>query len=110
MAYINITTNEYPLYEGDIRLAHPEIGEDFILPSEYATVELEPVPECDKDYYPVAEPLIKIGDKYVQTFRAEKMSDEDIYQRDSKPTNVPQEYYWNQFDKVWVEANPLPTE
>jgi hypothetical protein len=37
--YINTTTNAYPLYEGDIRLLHPEIESEFTLPSGYAVVE-----------------------------------------------------------------------
>jgi hypothetical protein len=43
--YINTTTNDYPLYEGDIRLLHPEIGVEFILPSGYAVVEEGVIPQ-----------------------------------------------------------------
>jgi hypothetical protein len=44
MMYIKLTTMEYPLHEGNIRLEHPEIletqtGSTFPLPPEYAIVE-----------------------------------------------------------------------
>ena len=29
-AYIKLATREFPLHQGDIRLEHPEIGEEFI--------------------------------------------------------------------------------
>lgn len=41
-AYINKETNEYPLFEGDIRLLYPDMGNEFILPDNFATV-----PESD---------------------------------------------------------------
>lgn len=52
--YIKLKTLEYPRYEGDIRLEHPEIGEevtgsDFPCPSTYAVVEWVDAPEIN-DY------------------------------------------------------------
>ena len=44
--YINTETNTYPLYEGDIRLLHPEIGDQFVLPVGYAVVEEGIIPEA----------------------------------------------------------------
>lgn len=44
--YINTETNEYPLYEGDIRLLHPELGNEFSLPVGYAIVEEGIIPEA----------------------------------------------------------------
>lgn len=38
MPYIRLSDNFYPLYDGDIRLAHPDIGAEFVLPNGYAEV------------------------------------------------------------------------
>jgi hypothetical protein len=38
-AYIKLATLEYPFYQGDIRLEHPEIGEIFECPTTYAPVK-----------------------------------------------------------------------
>lgn len=35
---------EYPRHEGDIRLEHPEIGEEFVCPDTYAPLEYELIP------------------------------------------------------------------
>jgi hypothetical protein len=43
-AYINTETNEYPLYEGDIRLLFTDIGDEFVLPNGYAEVPEVPLP------------------------------------------------------------------
>jgi hypothetical protein len=37
-AYIKLSTEEYPRFQGDIRLEHPEIGDVFICPDTYAEV------------------------------------------------------------------------
>ena len=47
MNYINLLTLEFPRYEGDIRLDHPEIGEEFVCPSTYAPVTVSPEPVID---------------------------------------------------------------
>jgi hypothetical protein len=47
MNYINLLTLEFPRYEGDIRLDHPEIGEEFVCPSTYAPVTVSPEPAID---------------------------------------------------------------
>lgn len=48
-SYIKISTGEFPVYEGDLRLAFPEIqenqtGKTFPCPSDYAPVEILPPP------------------------------------------------------------------
>lgn len=43
-AYIKLSTLEYPRHEGDIRLEHPEIGDEFVCPPEYAEVFATPQP------------------------------------------------------------------
>jgi hypothetical protein len=50
--YIKLSTLQYPLYEGDIRLEHPEIREDqthpnFPCPNTFALVEVDPMPDFD---------------------------------------------------------------
>ena len=47
--YIRLSDGMFPLYEGDIRLEHPEItenqtGDTFPCPSGYALVEIDPEP------------------------------------------------------------------
>ena len=43
-AYINKETNEYPLYEGDIRIIYPDMGDEFILPIDFAEVPESTLP------------------------------------------------------------------
>jgi hypothetical protein len=50
--YIKLATFEYPRYEGDIRLEHPEIlesqtGDTFPCPDTYAPVVYEDQPDID---------------------------------------------------------------
>ena len=47
--YIDTNTGGFPLYEGDIRLVHPEIGEVFSLPVHYSTVLNTDPPNHDPD-------------------------------------------------------------
>jgi len=59
--YIKLSTMQYPLYEGDIRLEHPEIREDqtypnFPCPDTFALVEVDPMPEFDAETH-TAKPL-----------------------------------------------------
>ena len=45
--YIKLSTLEYPRHQGDIRLEHPEIGNDFVCPETYAIVENGTIPTYD---------------------------------------------------------------
>lgn len=45
--YIKLDDLQYPVYEGDIRLAHPDIGATFVCPPGYAEVQWTPEPACD---------------------------------------------------------------
>jgi hypothetical protein len=40
---------EYPMHEGDIRLLHPEIGDEFVCPEEFALLHNSPFPEFDPE-------------------------------------------------------------
>ena len=54
--YINIATLQYPLFQGDIRLEFPNMGEEFILPEGYAEIISIPWPEnYDPKLFRVAE-------------------------------------------------------
>ena len=44
-AYIKLSTHEYPRHQGDIRLEHPNIGEEFVCPETYAHVEYVETPD-----------------------------------------------------------------
>ena len=46
-AYIKLSTLEYPRHQGDIRLEHPNIGEEFVCPETYAHVEYVTPPEIN---------------------------------------------------------------
>lgn len=44
VAYVEILTGDFPLYEGDVRLKHRDIGDVFTLPDAYAPVYLTDKP------------------------------------------------------------------
>lgn len=68
--YIRLSDGYFPMHEGDIRLAHPEIREDqthpnFPCPEGYALVEMEPMPEFDIDTHTVDRlPPEKVNGKW----------------------------------------------
>ena len=52
MIFLKLSTMEYPRYEGDIRIEHPEIpddqtGDNFPAVDDYAVVEQTPIPTYD---------------------------------------------------------------
>lgn len=49
MNYINLSTLEFPLHEGDIRIDHPEIGDVFVCPSTHAMVQVNSEPQFDRE-------------------------------------------------------------
>jgi hypothetical protein len=54
--YINTTTLQYPLFQGDIRLDFPDMGDEFVLPDGYAEIVSTPWPEdYDSDLFRVVE-------------------------------------------------------
>lgn len=56
--YINTSTMEYPLYEGDIRLAFPTMGNPFVLPEGYAEVHSVDAPVVERtDVVPTCAPV-----------------------------------------------------
>jgi len=52
--FIRLDTQQFPFYEGDIRLEHPEIseeltGDSFPVPNGYARLQVTPQPAFDAD-------------------------------------------------------------
>ena len=47
--YIKLSTLDYPRHQGDIRLEHLEIGDEFICPATYAKVLETSIPEYDEN-------------------------------------------------------------
>ena len=89
MNYINLLTLEFPRYEGDIRLDHPEIGEDFVCPSTYAPVTVSPEPSIDSQ-----NQKLQFGSPYesngwwVVDLIVVDLTDEEKAIRNKKPSEV----------------------
>lgn len=79
--YLKIDTLEYPLYQGDIRLKHPEIGNEFILPEGYVEVEPVdlPIKNENQDYIRLAPE--KIDGKYFQRIGVRDLTENEIQER-----------------------------
>lgn len=77
--YINELTGDFPLYEGDIRLQYPNIGEIFELPEGFKEVLASLLPELleDEKAVPLA-PIVDINGQYRQEFSIEKLTEEEI--------------------------------
>lgn len=74
MAYINTSTLEYPLFQGDIRLACPTIGDPFVLPDGYAEVQwVDPPVVVNTDVVPTEAPVETqpqlVGDVWTMTWQ-----------------------------------------
>ena len=89
MNYINILTLEFPRYEGDIRLDHPEIGEEFVCPSTYAPVTVSPEPVIDSQNQKTqfSSPYENGGQWFVD-FVVVELTDEEKTMRNKKPSEV----------------------
>jgi len=83
-AYIKLSTFEYPRYEGDIRLDHPEITEDqtgatFPCPDTYALVTPVQMPECNYEIQCVEElPPVQIEGVWTQQFLVRNLTVEEL--------------------------------
>jgi hypothetical protein len=68
-AYIKLETNEYPLFQGDIRLQHPEMGEQFICPNTYTEVyETEPPTDLPEGKALAETYPVQIDGKWVRNY------------------------------------------
>lgn len=61
MYFININTLEFPRHEGDVRLEHPDMGETFICPIDFAMVTLNAPPAFDANTQ-----VVELGTPYKQ--------------------------------------------
>jgi hypothetical protein len=90
--YINTNTNDYPLFEGDIRLLYPDMGTEFVLPAGFAEVEETPVPTLEigqtfDEFPPVFDSKSK---KYQRSFGVRDMTKEEITKiKNYRETNYP---------------------
>ena len=78
-AYIRISNKEYPIHEGDIRLEHPEIGELFICPVDFAPVYQQFIPIYDQmkqTCFETKPVLTETG--WVTTFEIRDLTEQEI--------------------------------
>lgn len=89
MNYINLLTLEFPRHEGDIRLDHPEIGEEFVCPNTYApvTVSSEPAIDNQNQKLQFGSPY-KSNDQWVVDLVVVDLTDEEKTMRNKKPSEV----------------------
>ena len=89
MNYINLLTLEFPRYEGDIRLDHPEIGEEFVCPSTYApvTVSSEPAIDSQNQKLQFGTPYESNG-QWVVDLIVVNLSDEEKAIKNKKPSEI----------------------
>lgn len=78
-AYINTKTSEYPFYEGDIRLLYPEMGENFILPAEFAVVLDSPLPDLtETEIFEESTPKLNNNGTYEKVYTVRQLTAEEI--------------------------------
>ena len=106
--YININTQEYPRYQGDIRLIHPEIGEEFVCPPCFVEVKETEQPQPESNNYYVEEDSPKeIDGVWHQQWKQTLLSQEQKYKRDTQPTINPFLYIWADDTKEWVSIEEV---
>jgi hypothetical protein len=85
--YIKLLTLEYPRYEGDIRLEHPEILEEqtwpnFPCPDTYALVTPVEIPEFNRDTQCVEEQIpVQIDGVWTQQYLVRDLTTEELEER-----------------------------
>ena len=82
-AYLKISTMQYPLHQGDIRLMYPDIGEEFVIPdSDIVEVEETPIPNYGpNDFFTESLPVL-IDGKWVRQFSVRPMTADEIAERE----------------------------
>lgn len=78
MAYINIKTNEFPLFIGDIPLYEIDWTEDQPIPDYFEEVEIDPVPVVADDETYESIPPFKYNGKWVQKHFTRKLTEEEL--------------------------------
>ena len=78
-AYINKKTKEYPLYEGDIRLLYPEMGNEFILPADYAEVPESDLPTItETQTFTETTPQLNVDGSYEKVYVIRDWTEEEL--------------------------------
>ena len=77
--YIKLSTNEYPRHQGDVRLEYPDMGEPFVLPETYASVQSTEPPEYDYETHRAEEtPPVLINGVWTMQWRVREATQEEI--------------------------------
>jgi hypothetical protein len=77
--YINTETNEYPLYEGDIRLVNPDMGDEFILPSNFAEVPESNLPTItETQTFTETTPKLNDDGSYERVYVIRDLTEEEL--------------------------------
>ena len=87
MNYLKLSTMEYPRFEGDIRLEHPEISEDqtgdtFSVPADYVLVTMSEMPVLGKDQYLTETMPVQQDGQWVNVWVVNDMTPEQIAARE----------------------------
>lgn len=89
--YINTETMQYPLYEGDVRLAFPNVSlprVDFVAPEPFYAVAPTSIPEFDIATQAAREVMPSfISNEWVQTWEVYELSSEELAQRTEQKAN-----------------------
>lgn len=81
-AYINKETMEYPLHEGDIRLLHPDMGEVFILPDEYAAVLDSQIPTLtETQVFEETTPQLNDDGVYTKVYVVRELDESELQRK-----------------------------
>jgi hypothetical protein len=77
--YIKLSTNEYPRHQGDVRLEYPDMGEPFVLPETYASVQSTEPPEYDYETHRAEEtPPVLIDGVWTMQWRVREATQEEL--------------------------------
>lgn len=76
-AYLNTITGEYPLYEGDIRLSFPNIGEEFVCPEGVVPVTWVDPPTVEVKEMPYIVGAEQTSDGWKTKWAVRVMTDEE---------------------------------
>ena len=78
-AYIKLSTLEYPRYQGDIRLDHPEIGNDFVCPDTYTPVADTEPPSFDGSTQTIEQVSpVQVDGVWLQTWIIRDLTAEEL--------------------------------
>jgi hypothetical protein len=101
--YINKDTNEYPRYQGDIRLVHPEIGEEFICPPCFVEVLQTEPPIYDATKETLIEDFPELIDgTYVQKWRIQPLDELTIFKIQTRPKDPLKRYEFDEVNRQWI--------